>query len=64
MTAKKSKSVSTEKFTSVPTEPPRSKKVMLRLTEEEYSKLVAKCAAEERELAWSIRKVLKEADYI
>ena len=53
-----------KKFKSVPTEPPRSKKVMLRLTEDEYSKLVAKCAANERELAWSIRKVLKDADYI
>jgi hypothetical protein len=51
-------------FKSVPTEPPRVKKVMLRLTVEEYSKLVAKCAENERELAWSIRKVLKEADYI
>lgn len=53
-----------KKFKSVPKEPPRSKKVMLRLTEEEYSKLVSKCAADERELAWSIRKVLKDADYI
>jgi|HubBroStandDraft_6_1064221.scaffolds.fasta_scaffold1069580_1 hypothetical protein len=53
-----------KKFKSVPTEPPRVKKVMLRLTEDEYSKLVAKCAANERELAWSIRKILKDADYI
>jgi hypothetical protein len=53
-----------KKFDSVPKEPPREKKVMLRLTAEEYSKLVAKCAAEDRELAWSIRKVLRDADYI
>jgi hypothetical protein len=53
-----------KKFKSVPTEPPRVKKVRLRLTEDEYSKLVAKCAANERELAWSIRKILKDADYI
>lgn len=51
-------------ISAVPKEPARDKKVMLRLTAEEYDKLVRTCVENQREIAWSIREVLKKANYI